>query len=85
MKIAGVSPTDVQQYVEMLGGYIYAIAGLLVSAIAVMIAAHWFVKKGTRHVVRWSAGIAAVLIITVLVNMICYGPMSVHSLMMWRW
>lgn len=71
----GVSPTDVQQYVEMLGGYIYAIAGLLVAAIVVMIAAHWFVKKGTRHVVRWSAGIAAVLIITVLVNVICYGPM----------
>lgn len=41
----GVSPTDVQQYVEMLGGYIYAIAGLLVAAIVVMIAAHWFVKK----------------------------------------
>lgn len=71
----GVSPTDVQTYVEMLGGYIYAIVGLLVAAVAVMVAAHWFVKKGTRHVVRWGAGISWVLIVTVLANVICFGPM----------
>lgn len=71
----GVAPTDVQQYVESLGGYIYAIAGLFVVAAAVMIAAHWLVKKGTRHVVRWSAGIAYVIIVTVLANVICFGPM----------
>lgn len=71
----GVSPTDVQQYVEMLGSYIYAIAALLIAAVVVMIAAHWFAKKGTRHLVRWSTGIAVLLVITVLVNVICYGPM----------
>ena len=71
----GVSPTDVQTYVEMLGGYIYAIVGLFIAAIAVMVAAHWFVKKGTRHVVRWGAGISWVLIVTVLANVICFGPM----------
>lgn len=71
----GVSPTDVQTYVEMLGGYIYAIVGLFVLAVAVMIAAHWIVKKGTRHVVRWGAGVSWVLIVTVLANVICFGPM----------
>ncbi|BFL47967.1 glycoside hydrolase family 3 N-terminal domain-containing protein [Lactonifactor longoviformis] len=71
----GVSPTDVQQYVNSLGGYIYAIVGTLIAAIAVMIAAHWLVKKGTRHVVRFGAGIAWVLVVTVLANIICFGPM----------
>lgn len=71
----GVSPVDVQTYVTSLSGYIYAILITLVIAVAVMIAAHWFVKKGTRHVVRWTAGLSWVLIVTVLANVICYGPM----------
>lgn len=71
----GVSPTDVEQYVNALSGYIYAIVILLVVMIAVMIGAHWFAKKGTRHVVRWSAGMAWLAIVTVLANVICFGPM----------
>ena len=71
----GVSPTDVDLYVHTLSGYIYAILGTLVAAIVIMIAAHWFVKKGTRHVVRWGTGVAWVLLVTVLANVICYGPM----------
>lgn len=71
----GVSETDVERYVHTLGGYIYAIVGLFVVAVAVMIAAHWVVKKGTRHVVRWGAGISWILIVTVLANIISFGPM----------
>lgn len=71
----GVSPTDVEQYVNSLGGYIYAILGTLIAAVLIMIAAHWLVKKGTRHVVRWGAGIAWVLVVTVLANIISFGPM----------
>ena len=71
----GVAETDVQQYVTSMSGYIYAIVILLVLAIIIMIAAHWIVKKGTRHVVRWSAGIAWLMIVTVIANVICYGPM----------
>lgn len=71
----GVSETDVQRYVQTLSGYIYAIAGLFVAAVVVMIAAHWIVKKGTRHVVRFGAGISWVLIVTVLANIISFGPM----------
>ena len=41
----GVSTTDVEQYVNSLSGYIYAILGLLVLMIVVMVGAHWFAKK----------------------------------------
>lgn len=71
----GVSETDVQQYVRSLAGYIYAIVGLFAVAVVVMIAAHWLVKKETRHVVRFGAGISWILIVTVLANVICFGPM----------
>ena len=71
----GVSETDVQRYVQTLSGYIYAIVGLFVAAVVVMIAVHWIVKKGTRHVVRLGAGISWVLVVTVLANIISFGPM----------
>ncbi len=71
----GVSPVDVKQYVESLSGYIYAIVGLLALAVVVMVAAHWFVKKGNRHVVRWGAAVSWILAVTVIANVICFGPM----------
>lgn len=54
----GVSQADIDNYANQLSGYVYAIVGLLVLAVVVMIAAHWFAKKGTRHVVRWSASVS---------------------------
>lgn len=71
----GASASDVELYVHTLSGYIYAILITFILAVVIMIAAHWIVKKGTRHVVRWGTGIAWVLIVTVLVNVICFGPM----------
>lgn len=71
----GVSASDVQLYITNLSGYIYAIVILLVLAAAVMIAAHFWVKKGTRHVVRWGAGLSWVLVVTILANVICFGPL----------
>ena len=71
----GVSPVDVKQYVESLSGYIYAIVGLLALAVVVMVAAHWLVKKGNRHVVRWGAAVSWILAVTVIANVICFGPM----------
>ena len=71
----GVSPTDVATYVNNLSGYIYAILGTLALAIVVMAAARFVVKKGRRHLVRWGAGLAWVLIVTILANVICFGPM----------
>ena len=71
----GVSPEDVQQYVNDLGGYIYAILGTLLLAIVVIVAAQFVIKKGTRHVVAINACLAWVLITTILANVICFGPM----------
>ena len=71
----GVSPTDVATYVNNLSGYIYAILGTLALAIVAMAAARFVVKKGRRHLVRWGAGLAWVLIVTILANVICFGPM----------
>lgn len=71
----GVSPVDVETYVNSMSGYIYVILITLVLMAAVMIAAHWAVKKGIRHIVRWGAGISWVLIVTVIANIICYGPL----------
>ena len=71
----GVASTDVVKYVNMLAGYIYAILGTLILAIVVIVVAQFVVKKGLRHLVAVNACLAWVLIVTVLVNVICFGPM----------
>ena len=71
----GVSPTDVEQYAYALSGYVYAIFILLVVAIAVIVAARWFAKKGTKHVVRWTAAVSWLVIVGILANVISFGPM----------
>lgn len=71
----GVSPTDVAAYVHNLSGYIYAILGTLVLAIVVITAAQLKGPKGKRHLVSWGAGLSWVLIVTILANVICFGPM----------
>lgn len=71
----GVSEADANIYIRALSSYVYVIAGLLVLVIVIMAAAHFLIKKGNRHVVRWSAGLCWVLAVVVIVNMICYGPM----------
>lgn len=71
----GVSAADVNIYVNLVSGYLYVILiGLLVMA-AVMVAAHFVLKKGDRHVARWTAAIAWVLVVLVTVNTICFGPL----------
>ncbi len=70
----GASPADVSNYIRILGGYIYAIVIAFAVMVVVMIAAH-FVKKGARHVVRWTSGLAFLLVVVLIVNLICYGPM----------
>lgn len=71
----GASAADVANYLRALSGYVYAIVAALVVMVAVMVGAHFLVKKGTRHVVRWSSALAFVLVVVLVVNMICYGPM----------
>lgn len=71
----GASAADVGNYIRMVSGYIYAILGALVVMVIVMVAVQFVVKKGARHVVRWSAGLAWVLVVLLCVNLICYGPL----------
>lgn len=70
----GVSKADFETYLTQLQGYIYAILVALIVMIAVLIVAQK-VKKGLRHVVRWQAALAFVVLVTILANVICYGPM----------
>ena len=71
----GASAADVSSYLTSLSTYIYVILGSLLAMIVVMFAAR-FVKKGSRHVIRWTAAIAWVLVVLLVVNLVCYGPMN---------
>lgn len=70
----GVSEADFQMYLTQLSGYVYFILAALIAMIVVLVLA-MKVKKGLKHIVRWQAVLAFVAIITIVVNMICYGPM----------
>ena len=71
----GASAADVANYVRAAGGYVYAILGILAAVVVVMVAAQFVVKKGARHVVRWTGALAGVLAIVLVVNLVCFGPM----------
>ncbi|MDD3796808.1 MAG: glycoside hydrolase family 3 C-terminal domain-containing protein [Lachnospiraceae bacterium] len=70
----GVSEADLLSYLTQLQNYIYAIVGIFVALIVILILAH-FAKKGFRHVIRWEAVMAFFAAILIMVNSICYGPM----------
>lgn len=70
----GVSEADLLSYLTQLQGYVYAILAALVVMIIVLIAASK-AKKGFKHVVRWQAVLAFLLVVVVIVNVVCFGPM----------
>lgn len=70
----GVSEADLLSYLTQLQGYVYFILAALVAMIVVLIAASK-AKKGFKHVVRWQAVQAFLLVVVVVVNVICFGPM----------
>lgn len=70
----GVSEADFQMYLTQLSGYVYFILAALIAMIVVLVLA-MKVRKGLKHIVRWQAVLAFVAVITIVVNMICYGPM----------
>ncbi len=72
----GASAADVSNYLHALSSYIYAILIALGVLIVLLVAAHWLAKKGSRHVIRWSAVLAFLLAVVLIVNLICYGPMK---------
>lgn len=67
---------DVQSVLELVPGYIAGIVIALVVMIAIMIAVNvWKVKKPLRGLIRWEAFIAAIAVITLLVNAMLSGPL----------
>lgn len=71
----GAQASDVQNYVNQCGNYVYGLLAAIVVLIALLVAAHWF-KKGDKHVVRWTAVLAFLTAVVVMVNGVCYGPMK---------
>lgn len=71
----GVSTADLTSYLTMCKNYVYALLIIIVVFAVVMIGAHWWVKKGTRHVVRISAVVALVVSVVLVANLVCFGPM----------
>ena len=74
----GASAADVSNYFHSLSTYIYIGLGAFLLMIVILIAAHWIAKKGDRHVIRWTAVIAFLAAMVIIVNAVCYGPM--HSI-----
>ncbi len=72
----GASAADVLSYALTVSNYIYAILAVIVIAIVVIIGSQFVCKKGTKHVVSISALLAAILIVVMIANMICYGPLK---------
>lgn len=71
----GVLPTmdDIITTAKLLSSYIIGLAIILIVCIAVIIASFWM-KKKIRTMVRIQAGVAAILAIVIVVNMVCMGP-----------
>lgn len=74
----GASAADVSNYLHGLSTYIYIGLGALLLMIIILIATHWIAKKGNRHVIRWTAVLAFLAALVIIVNAVCYGPM--HSI-----
>ena len=70
----GVSEADFAQYLGMCMGYVYGILIALGVLIIVLIAAHWL-KKGVRGFTRLTAVVAFILVVAILANAVCFGPL----------
>ncbi len=71
----GVSEADLLMYLDMVKGYVWVILIALLLMIAALILAI-FVKKGKKHLVRWNAVLAWILVTVLCVNLMCYGPLK---------
>ena len=72
----GAETSQVKPYLEKCVPYLTAFLIALGLLVVLLIAAHWLAKKGSRHVIRWSAVLAFLLAVVMIVNLVCYGPMK---------
>lgn len=71
----GVSIADLTSYLTMCKNYVYAILALILALVVIQVGTHFVVKKGTRHVVRWTSALAFVLAVVLVANLVCFGPL----------
>lgn len=73
--MVGINMDDVINVLNLIRVHLIAIGVILVLGIIVMAAVRKMVKA-KKYMIRWQAGIAMLLGIVIVVNMICFGPMS---------
>ena len=70
----GVSSADLTSYIETCKNYVWVILIALIALIVVLILAK-NAKPGKKHLVRWTAVLAWLAILALVVNLVCYGPL----------
>ena len=70
-----INMADVMNVVSQISGHLIGIAAALVIAIVVMIAVRKL-PKAMKRLIRGEAGVALVLAVLIIVNLICTGPMA---------
>ncbi len=72
----GASAADVANYVHAVEPQLNIIFIALAVMIVIMVAAHWLFRKGNRHVVRWTAAIAWLVVVVICANAMVQGPLK---------
>ena len=72
----GASAADVANYVHAVEPQINIIMIALVVMILIMVLAHWLFRKGNRHMIRWTAAIAWLVVVVICANSMVQGPLK---------
>ena len=72
----GASAADVANYVHAVEPQINIIMIALAVMILIMVLAHWLFRKGNRHVIRWTAAIAWLVVVVICANSMVQGPLK---------
>ena len=70
-----INPEDVKKVLIQIAPYLIAIAVVLVLGV-IVIAACKNMASAKKYMVRRQAGLAMVLVTVIVINLICFGPMS---------
>ncbi len=71
----GVSYADILVYLNASSTYLLVLAIGLVAAIVLMVLVH-FLKKGWRWIARAEIVVAYLVVVAIMVNAVCYGPLK---------
>ena len=71
----GVSSADLSSYMYMISKYIYTLLFLIIVFVACFIRAGFGINKEKRLLFRGSAFIVFILLVTITINAVCFGPL----------